>query len=229
MPAVKRRAARRKPKKRTEETQRHGVILADPPWAYANFGAKKHGAAKAHYKGSHVEMLGRIPVADWADKNCVLLLWATWPKLEDAFQLARRWGFHEYVTGLPWVKTSPSSGMIRTGIGFWFQSTSELLLVFRRGKPPAPDGSSTKKRKPVKGLICGSELQFYAPVKEHSAKPLSIYDWARAKLKGPYLELFARNQIHGWTCYGHDMGWHLYEGGVMPIDQAKAEGLVENE
>ena len=139
--------------------------------------------------------------------------------------MARAWGFHEYVTGIPWVKTSPNTGNIRTGIGFWFQSTSEVFLIFRRGKPPAPDGSKLKKRSPPKGLLCGSEGQFYAPTKEHSAKPLLVYDWARAKLKGPFLELFARNQIHGWTNWGKDTGYWLDENGVRQIDAPVSAAL----
>lgn len=197
--------------------QEYGVIYADPNWIYANFGAKKHGSPKTHYGVSESGDIAKIPVSRWAAKDCILLLCATWPKLLQAFEVASVWGFGEYVTGIPWIKTSPSSGNIRTGIGFWFQSTSEIFLVFRRGKPPAPDGSKLKKRSPPKGLLCGSEGQFYAPVKEHSAKPLLIYDWARAKLRGPYLELFARNQIHGWTCWGHDTGFHLDENGVHEI------------
>ena len=197
--------------------ERFGVILADPNWSYQNFGMAKNGAQRAHYRGAEAVDLEKIPVADWAKKDCILLLWGTWPKLTDAMRVMEAWGF-DYVTGLPWIKTSPSSGTIRTGIGFWFQSTSELLLVGRKGKPPSPDGNATKKRKPVKGLLCGSEWQFYAPVKEHSSKPLSIYDWARAKLKGPYLELFARNSIHGWRCLGHDTGWHLSERGAEPLE-----------
>ncbi len=201
---------------------KHGVIYADPNWSYQNFGAKLHGAAKAHYEVAETVDISKIPVAQkWAAKDCVLLLCATWPKLEDAFAVARAWGFGDYVTGIPWIKTSPNTGNIRTGIGFWFQSTSEMILVFRRGKPPAPDGSKLKKRSPVKGLLCGSEGQFYAPVKEHSAKPLLIYDWARAKLKGPYLELFARNTIHGWTCWGHETGFHLNKKGVHKYKEPK--------
>jgi len=193
-----------------------GVILADPNWNYGNFGAKKHGSPKTHYKTTETVDLIKIPVYKWAKKDCILILWCTWPKLDEGILLLKAWGF-DYVTGLPWIKTSPSSGTIRTGIGFWFQSTSELLLVGRKGKPGSPDGNATKQRKPVKGLLCGSEWQFYAPIKEHSSKPLSIYDWAKAKLKGPYLELFARNQIHGWTCWGHDTGFHLSEEGVRII------------
>jgi len=196
-----------------------GVILADPNWLYGNFGAKKHGSPKTHYELAKSSDIAKIPVSQWAKKDCILLLCATWPKLKDAFQVAEGWGFNEYVTGLPWIKTTPSSGNIRTGIGFWWQSTSELVLVFRKGKPGCPDGNATKKRKPVKGLLCGSEGQFYAPVKEHSAKPLLLYDWAKAKLKGPYLELFARNTIQGWTCWGKDTGYWLDENGVHEIKE----------
>lgn len=172
-----------------------------------------------------------------------MLLCATWPKLPQAFEVARAWGFGDYVTGIPWLKTTPknkdvtdlleqSGGMaslpvrlllimlitlIRTGIGFWFQSGSEVLLVFRRGKPPSPGGSELKKRKVPKGILCGSEGAFFAPIKEHSAKPLLVYDWARANLKGPYLELFARNHIHGWTCWGKATGYWLDEKGVSKL------------
>lgn len=186
------------------------VILADPNWSYDNFGAKKHGAARGHYAGSPLDVLSRIPVARWADKHCILALWATWPKLDVAIDLMRAWGF-KHVTGLPWVKTTPDSGEIRCGIGFWFQSASEVLLWGRRGNAKAPKGDS-----PVRGLVCGSEKQFYNPIRGHSSKPMSLYDFIEERLKGPYLELFARNIVHGWTCIGHETGWELYEGGVRP-------------
>lgn len=224
-------------------TKKFGVIYADPNWMYQNFGAKKHGAARAHYELSSIEDLCKIPVEQWAAKNCILVLCCTWPKLREGFRVAEAWGFGEYVTGIPWLKTSPKNKdvaeflqdksiwdltikqlivtlitLIRTGIGFWFQSTSEPILIFRRGKPASPDGNATKKRKPVKGILCGSEGAFFAPIKEHSAKPLFIYDWIRAKLKGPYLELFARNEIHGWTNWGFDTGYALSADGVEEID-----------
>ena len=196
-----------------------GVIYADPNWIYGSFGAKKHGSPKTHYELAGATQISKIPVHEWAAKDCILLLCATWPKLPQAFEVANGWGFTDYVTGIPWIKTSPNTGNIRTGIGFWFQSTSEIILVFRKGKPPSPDGSKLRKRSPPKGLLCGSEGQFYAPVKEHSAKPLFIYDWAKAKLKGPYLELFARNKVHGWTCWGKDTGYWLDANGVHSLEK----------
>lgn len=206
--------------------KKYGVILTDCPWQYGNFGAKKHGAVKSHYETQNKIDLKKIPVGSMASKDCILLHWATWPKLDVAMDVAKAWGF-DYVTGIPWVKTSPSSGNIRTGIGFWFQRTSEMLLVFRKGKSASPDGNATKTRKPVKGLLCGEEWQFYAPTKGHSEKPLSIYDWARAKLKGPYLELFARNKIYGWDCYGYELGHWISDEGITKLSQIPYSTVFE--
>lgn len=204
-----------------------GFVLADPNWQHDNFGAKKHGAARAHYEtADHVD-IGSIPVERYVDKNSILALCAVFPKLPEAFRVAEQWGFGDYVTGIPWIKTSPNSkqlapehewgpivSAVNTGIGFWFQSTAELLLFFRRGKPRSPDGNATKKRKPVKGLLCGTEGVLFAPVRGHSAKPLSLYEWAEKKLKGPYLELYARNDIYGWSCVGKETGWWMSEKGI---------------
>jgi N6-adenosine-specific RNA methylase IME4 len=196
-----------------EHDGKYRVIYADPNWSYANFGAKDHGAAKAHYAGSTVEDICSVPVAKWTHpQGSLLFLWGTWPKLPEALKVMNAWGF-DYITGLPWVKISPSSGNIRTGIGFWFQSTSEVLFVGRRGKAKAPK----RGEDPVLGLLCGSERQFYAPVKEHSAKPLSLQDWIVAKFPGPYLELYARNKIHNWTSWGYDTGFELGPWGVRSL------------
>lgn len=205
--------------------KKFGVIYADPNWLYANWTEKKNGAAVSHYETSSVDDICKIPVANWADKDCILVMCATLPKLPEAFKVAKAWGFDEYVTGAPWIKTSPNSKQekpegfwgsfvqyVRTGIGFWFQSTCELVLIFRKGKP------TRTKRMPVKGILCGSEGVLFAPVKGHSAKPLLVYDWIQQTLKGPYLELFARNQIHGWTCWGGDLGYWLSENGVRKMD-----------
>lgn len=198
------------------------TILADPPWEYDNFGAAKHGAARAHYSGSVVDVLGAIPVADMARKDAILLLWATNPKLDQAIDVMRAWGF-DLVTAWPWIKTVPSSAEIARGIGFWVYGATELLLVCRRGKGKAPayplkadrvDGVDPKPD----GLMVGyDERQFYSRRGPHSRKPLSLIEWIEAWMPGPYLELFARVSRPGWTCYGHDTGWHLDENGATLI------------
>jgi N6-adenosine-specific RNA methylase IME4 len=186
------------------------TILADPPWTYSNFGQAKHGAARAHYELMTLDQLAEIPVArEWAADDAFLLLWATWPKLDEAMALIARWGFR-YVTGFPWVKTTPSSGEIRCGIGFYVQSASEFVLVARRGDLAREEDSPR-----VRGLLTGSDpVTFYAPIGKHSEKPVTLHEWAEATFPGPRLELFARRERPGWTTWGLDLGWRLGPLGV---------------
>lgn len=201
------------------------TILADPDWLYDQFGCAKHGAARAHYPGSAVEVIGRIPVGSWARRDAVVLLWATWPKLDEAFAVLGAWGFR-YVTGAPWVKTIPSTESIAQGPGFWFYGASEALLVARRS--PAARAPFQRGKDKLRGLLWGDREgpAFYAPRGPHSRKPPSLIEWIEARLPGPRLELYARGERPGWTCWGHATGWHLHEGGVMPLAEAKRLGLV---
>lgn len=200
------------------------TIVADPDWQYDNFGAAKHGAARAHYAGSPVDAIACVPVRRWARRDSILLLWATLPKVDQAIDVMRSWGF-TLVTAIPWVKTSPKAGTIRRGIGFWAFATSELLLVCRRGKAKAP--KQTGAEKPMGLLVGGREDGkspiFYAPRGAHSRKPLSLIEWVEAKLPGPYVELYARVDRPGWTCWGHDTGWHLDASGVSPKERNGAQ------
>jgi N6-adenosine-specific RNA methylase IME4 len=169
------------------------------------------------------EKIAQIPVDDWAAKDAILLLWGTWPKADQAHDTMRAWGF-SHVTGFPWVKVSPSTGNIKRGVGFWTMGTSEFVLIGRRGKPKA------ERLKPnVLGLLCGDDRAFYGPRARdggHSNKPYLLHDYAEDKLVGPYLELFAREGRAGWTCWGHHLGQHVYEEGVISIEEAIAKGLV---
>jgi N6-adenosine-specific RNA methylase IME4 len=186
------------------------TIIADPNWCYQNFADTAHGAAIASYETASTEDICAIPVGDFAARDAILLLWATWPKLEDAQRVIKAWGF-SYVTGCPWVKTLPKAGDIYTGIGFWFQSASEMLLVCRRGNPK-------RKKFPILGFLEGEPRQFYAPKsRAHSQKPVEIHKWAEATCPGPYLELWATRETPGWTCYGLSLGTRLTPNGVENV------------
>lgn len=202
------------------------MILADPPWSYQNWSDAAHGAARSSFKTMTYVQIRAVPVSGWAHPHgCILALWATWPKLDEAMRLLNAWGF-DYVTGCPWVKTSPTSGEIRCGVGFWFQSTSEVVLFGRRGSVKRNDLGNLGKRglfvrgRPTsasRGLICGSQRQFYAPrASRHSQKPEDVQDYLEARFPGPRLELFARRERRGWTCWGLDTGWRLSKDGVAP-------------
>ena len=192
------------------------TIMADPNWEYSNFGLAKHGAARAHYKGSGVETISKVPVTKWARKDSTLFLWATLPKLDQAIDVMRAWGF-SLVTSFPWVKTVPSKAELAKGVGFWTYGTAELLLVCRQGKTSAP---KYKKAEKPDGLLVGEKgcCVFYARRSVHSRKPLSLIEWIESYFPGPLLELYARADHPGWTCLGEETGWWLDENGAHHIE-----------
>lgn len=191
------------------DSLKYSVIVADPPWGYRNFSAKKHGAVAAHYETMPYEDMAKIPVSRFAAEESVLFLWATAPKMVEAVDLIRAWDFIP-VTTIPWIKTN-RDGSIYCGIGFWFQSCCEYLLIGRRGHLRKAKSAATR------GLLIGKDRQFYCTKpSKHSTKPESLQDWIEDRWQGPYLELFARRERPGWTCWGHDTGWHLTPDGVEP-------------
>lgn len=204
--------------------KRYGVIYTDPPWIYKNFADSAHGAAQSHYD---LLTLGRLKklrkiIDKWAAKDCIMVMWATWPKLKDAFRVLRAWGFEDYVTGCPWIKTTPNTGRIRTGIGFWFQSASEILLIARRGKPKT-------KKIPLLALLTGDRdnaVFFDQRHKPHSKKPPTIREWIELKMDGPYLEMFATSERDGWTTYGRALGTEITPNGIKPYKVESATRVV---
>ena len=187
-----------------------GVILADPPWRYRNFTDSVHGAAASQYDTMPAEEIAALPVASWYATDSVLAFWATWPKLPDAFQIIKAWGF-EYVSGVPWIKTLAGNGEIRRGIGFWTQSASEAILFARKGDP------ERTVAEPVLGLLVGEDRQFYAERRRHSRKPREIHAWLEASFLGPYLELFATSPRPNWITWGLETGFLLLKDGVRPM------------
>ena len=60
--------------------KKYNIIYADPPWKYQD----KHceGACEKHYQTMKIEDICNLPVANLADKDCVLFMWATYPMLK---------------------------------------------------------------------------------------------------------------------------------------------------
>lgn len=183
------------------------VIIADPPWSYNNYKKAANGAPQ--YKTMQYADMKALPVQKWAEDDCLLCMWTTWPLLPQGVNLVKDWGF-EYVTGWPWIKTVPSSGEINTGVGFWNMSCSEILLIARKGNVSPPKVSKHL------GLMHDESVIFYSPAtRKHSRKPENLHEWVEVNYKGPYLELFATQQRKDWTCWGLDLGYELTPEGVI--------------
>ncbi len=154
----------------------------------------------------------KIPVQQWAAKDCVLLLWTTFPKLKDGLQVVEAWGFTYKTVAFSWAKLNPSGNGYHFGLGYWTHGNVEVCLLATRGKPK-------RVRKDVGQLIV-------APRGEHSAKPHETYDRIERLLEGPYLELFARPPVRpGWTQWGLELGQRLGPDGVaeVPIETEEDE------
>lgn len=185
-----------------------GVVLADPPWAYAQTSRheKLRGYSDVQYAPLTTADLLALPVKDYVADSAVLLLWATWPFVPDALRLVEAWGF-EYVTGLPWVKvTARDDTKPVYGVGYWMRGATEVILIGKR-----KGGKSA--RTPFIGLVeegwtdplTGLVTESFA----HSRKPDSVYDLAEAfgAQVGPglpRLELFARRAREGWWSLGNE-------------------------
>lgn len=76
-----------------------------------------------------------LPVERIADKNCILFMWATFPKLQEALATIKAWGFEYKTIGFCWVKRNKNGSWFK-GIGFYTKSNSEVCLIATKGKPP---------------------------------------------------------------------------------------------
>lgn len=68
------------------------VIYADPPWQY-EFSPSERGDPERHYPTLSTEDICalEVPVAE----DAILFLWASNPKLEEAFEVIKAWGLKE--------------------------------------------------------------------------------------------------------------------------------------
>jgi len=162
--------------------EKYDLIYCDPPWRY-EFPVSNSRKIENQYSTLSLDEIKNliVPAAD----NCVLLMWATAPKLDEALQVMSAWDFN-YRSCAVWDK-----GTI--GMGYWFRIQHELLLVGIRGNfsPPAPTDRISSV---IKEPRCG-----------HSEKPKVIYSVIEKMFpNAKKIELFARGKIDGWEAWGNE-------------------------
>ena len=171
----------------------YGLIMADPPWQFAVRSPKGEGrSASQHYPVMKLDEIAALPVGEVAGPDCILLLWVIDPMLPHAMRILEAWGFTYKTVGFYWTKRT-RSGLPHVGQGFWTRANPEQCWLATRGSPKRAD-------KAVRRWID-------APIREHSRKPDLAY--ARAERLGgdvPRLELFGRQQRHGWDVWGLEAG-----------------------
>lgn len=174
--------------------KKYDIIYADPPWAYHDTlgGNAKMGAMP--YPTMTNEEICAMPIGNKiAKKDSILFMWATMPKLQEALDVIKAWGFKYKTCAFCWVKQNPKSGGIYAGLGRWVQGNAELCLLATKGHPH-------RISKSVKQIVM-------APRGRHSAKPSEVRDRI-VQLMGEdtdRIELFARDYVDGWDCWGNEV------------------------
>lgn len=170
----------------------YGGIVADPTWNFRTWSARGRGRSpEQHYRSTltHAEIRA-LPVADIAARDCVLLLWATWPCLFAALDVIEQWGFTYKTLGFIYIKQNRRTAGLFTGCGYWTRANSEPCLLATRGKP--------------KRLHADVPQVIIEPRREHSRKPDCIFERTERLIDGPYLEMFARTRRPGWHAWGDE-------------------------
>ena len=142
----------------------------------------------------------RLDIASLAAKDCVLFLWATFPKLREALQVIKSWGFQYKTIAFLWLKQNRSGHGWFYGLGFWTRGNAEICLLATKGSPH-------RKSNKVHQFII-------SPLIRHSQKP----NEAREKIVDlmgdvPRIELFAREKAPGWDVWGNEVESDI----VMPL------------
>jgi N6-adenosine-specific RNA methylase IME4 len=160
---------------------RYSTIYADPPWPYKNQATR--AATRHHYATLSLKALAALPVHALVTDNAHLHLWTTNAFLDEAIDLLRAWGF-AYQTSFVWVKP-------QLGLGNYWRNATDLMLFGLRGRLPFRDHRIRNWIEEKRG--------------RHSAKPEQVRTLIERVSPGPYLELFGRRVVPGWTVVGNQI------------------------
>ena len=72
--------------------KKYNIIYADPPWSYKDKALSGKRGACCKYNIMKKEDIENLPVKEISDNDCILFLWVTMPKLNEAFVLIKAWG-----------------------------------------------------------------------------------------------------------------------------------------
>ena len=180
--------------------KKYQIIYADPPWLYTDKRKNPKSDRPKRYGGIDypvmtIEELCKLPINDITDENAILFLWTTMPILQKSFEVMNAWGFKYRTCGFVWIKTTKNG--IRSGLGKYTNANAELCLIGLKGK------YLKRIDKTIKQIV-------FAPITKHSSKPNEVRERI-VKLYGslPRIELFARERVDGWDCYGDELPYTI--------------------
>lgn len=200
-----------------EQFARHrpcSVLTADPAWMFDDkLPGAGRGAAKNYREQYLDDIISRrnfefdFPALD---DDCILFLWRVSSQVEEAYRVARGWGFTPK-SEIVWNKFTKHGkkwmGMGRTG-----RQSHETCLIATRGRSAnvvvdkgvrstfdakVPVYESNHPKVLAGKVKAGSYI--------HSGKPEEFRDLVERMCKGSYVELFGRRTRPGWDVRGNEI------------------------
>lgn len=170
---------------------KYEIIYTDPPWQYASSEILVEASLlnkddNNHYPTMSTDKIKAIDVPSLCADDCLMFMWVVSPMLDDGIDVLKHWGFDFTTVGFVWYKE-------RTNPGHYTMSSTELVIIGKRGKIPTPRGARDVK-------------QFLSQTRgKHSQKPSQI----RSRIDQMFptqnkLEMFARTATPGWHVWGNE-------------------------
>lgn len=226
---------------------KYDIIYCDPPWLYDN--PKDHKAAMGGtpYLQISQEDLKKLPILDIAEKNSIMFMWATLPKLPEAFEMMKAWNFKFTTVPFVWVKLNGNGKIVSftewidehaPTFGEYFPSVWKAFKKLRLDKTFMLIGGIYSglghwtcgnielvlmgKRGSPKRITKSIKQIVFAPVSKHSRKP----DEVRQRIKQlmgnnlKAIEIFATEKVDGWDSIGNEVdGLDITESLQLTIDK----------
>jgi N6-adenosine-specific RNA methylase IME4 len=165
--------------------RKYRAILVDPPWQVWT-DTNKRGGSDRLYESMQTTDIRALPVAAVADNRALLFLWCPAVCLPEALAVMSVWGFN-YTTNMVWHKDG------KFGTGYYFRMQHELLLLGRARSAPTHFADRA-----ISSVLL-------APRTAHSEKPVIVHEIIERAVEGPYVELFGRRAVAGWTVVGNQL------------------------
>jgi len=178
--------------------KKYDVIYADPPWEYRQIGNKKKrlGVAVKHYPTMSTEDICNLPIQNIKTDKTILLIWATFPNIEQTLTVIKKWGFIYKTAGFVWIKKNKKKGNLFWGMGAYTRTNAEVCLL--------ATSKNTKAKQCIKSHAVHQVIE--SSIEAHSKKPMIVKEKI-VQLVGdvPRIELFAREKTIGWDHWGNNV------------------------
>jgi N6-adenosine-specific RNA methylase IME4 len=172
------------------------LLVADPPWRFGDALPGKSRGASKNYATLSLAEIKNYKLPKLTD-DALLLLWKVEAMSEEAYAVARAWGFVPK-SSVVWVKgVSPK---LHFGMGRYVRNAHETCIIAARGRAASKVTSHSIRS------VFFAPIAFLAPTGQHSEKPDEFYNIAEALFPGPRYELFARKVRPGWGQSGLELG-----------------------